>query len=157
MYKLNKYINKANEQSDVMSKQQLIDQNNNVTNGLLKLGHAFFTYISSLKFDWEIMELNNEGDLDEQYKIWTIVLERMDERFLPYIDYTILYRPLNNQPEEFPVDHRFWNKSIVTEIEPIEGNDVKATIKASISISYSLNIPYEVKLLINFTNPFQYK
>lgn len=85
---------------------------------------SLFKAISDLSTDWEAMETPNDffGEtFVNQLKGWSVSIDRIDERFIPYIDATILYRNAGNI--DTPYIFVSPTENIFFEVQDIEGED----------------------------------
>lgn len=114
--------NKSNE-NEISNQDQTNSQNNESINNS-NPSSSIFKSISDLSTDWEPMITpRDEFSISKVNQMigWTITIERIDERFLPYIDTTILYR--NSGGIGTPYIPRTPSKNIFFEIIDLIGED----------------------------------
>jgi len=123
----------------------------------LSPNHSTFKRHKNLTVDWQSMihaVFNGSSDPDTQYIDWEVVLERFDERFIPFINIEVLTRVSDGSIND-GANIETPNKIVVFELEdlPNETYTKKLTIRASYYFSDGdVFLPYEAKLLITFSH-----
>ena len=134
---------------------------------LLRPNHSIFKKDGNLTIDWEDMtvglnEDTEELDLEIQYKEWTIVFERLDERMISFINTEMLYRNGDGSFDDQLV-YVFPNKNKFFEVEDISGSTFikKVTVHICYFVSPPLDtgtmeFPYQAKLVVSMINPYDF-
>lgn len=155
--KLNIIKNRQIDQENRAKKQEA--DNDLTIRRITKLApnQSVFKKRSDLSIDWKPMTqaiFFGETDPDTQYIDWEIVLERFDERLIPFINVEILYRVSDGSVND-GADIESPDKMIILEVEdlPNETFIKKITVRASFYFSDGdIYLPYEAKLLVTLSH-----
>lgn len=155
------FIKNREIQNQIKAERQKVE-NSFIDRSVTKLypNHSVFKKRRSLSTDWEPMVIasyyyGQNIDPDTQYIDWEIVLERMDERMIPFINVEVLYRVSDGSIND-GANLETPSKIVVFEIEDIEGEGYikKVIIRASFYFSDGdVELPYQAKLLVNISHP----
>lgn len=149
-----------NRQTDQQKKIERQETGNGLINRNIQRlvpNHSVFKKRPDISIDWRPMihaVFFGGSDPDTQYIDWEIVLQRFDERLIPFINVEILYRVADGSINDV-ANLESPSKIILFEVEDLAGETFikKVTIRASFYFSDGdVYLPYEAKLLVTLSN-----
>ena len=155
------------EQSQVINKQESKNKSIKENTHQLKVGGVIIKKIrdeiNSVGSEWESMDVlitNPESpspsDIQTQYKSWEIVIDRLHEVYIPFINVEIAYRVgsggFDDESNIFPYKQVLIG---VEELNALSENSIKkVTIHASVFFTDTeVSLNYEARLILSIPNP----